>query len=199
MTDKLTFVTLKGAETTSVFDSLAKLRIAVFRSYPYLYAGSESYEMDYLKIYAASKRSMVFLVFDGSAVVGATTCIPIADETPDVQRPFKDAGLNLDSIFYFGESLLLPSYRGLGLGHRFFDEREAHARRFGTYQLMCFCAVDRGDDHPKKPADYRSNEIFWRKRGYTQDPSLIATMDWPDIGDGESTSKRMVFWTKTIK
>lgn len=198
MTDKLTFTTRTGPETASVFEDLAKLRIAVFKSYPYLYEGSVAYEMDYLKIYAKSERSLLFAVYDGSEMVGATTCISLTDETPEVRRPFEEAGLDVSSIFYFGESILLPAYRGLGLGHRFFDEREAHARSFGTYKLMCFCSVDRGEHHPKKPADYRSNDIFWQKRGYTEAPDLRAAMDWPDIGETESSSKPMVFWIKTI-
>jgi GNAT superfamily N-acetyltransferase len=198
MTDNLTFITRTGPETASVFEDLAKLRIAVFATYPYLYQGSVAYEMDYLQIYAGSERSFLFAVYDGDVMVGATTCIPLTDEAPEVRKPFEDAGLDVDSIFYFGESILLPAYRGLRLGHRFFDEREAHARSFGTYKYMCFCSVDRGDDHPQRPADYRSNDIFWQKRGYTETPSLRATMSWPDLGETESSSKSMIFWTKTI-
>lgn len=198
MTDKLTFITLKGPETASVFEDLAKLRIAVFKSYPYLYEGSVAYEMEYLKIYAESERSLLFAVYDGNEMVGATTCIALADEAPEVRRPFEKAGMDVNSIFYFGESILLSQYRGLGLGHRFFDEREAHARSFETYQLLCFCSVDRGELHPEKPAGYRSNNVFWQKRGYTESPSLRSTMDWPDIGEAESSSKPMIFWIKTI-
>jgi hypothetical protein len=46
------------------------------------------------------------------------------DETDDVQAPFIQNGFDLNEIFYFGESILKPEYRGLGLGHLFFDERE---------------------------------------------------------------------------
>ena len=145
MSQNLTFITKHGPEIASVFEDLGQLRIAVFSDFPYLYEGTLTHEMEYLQTYADSPRAFLFAVYDGSKMVGATTCTPLVDETDDVRLPFEQVGFNLDSIFYFGESILLPSYRGIGLGHRFFDEREAHARRFGTYTTTCFCAVERAD------------------------------------------------------
>ena len=116
MTDKLTFITLKGPETASVFEDLAKLRIAVFKSYPYLYEGSVAYEMDYLKIYAGSERSLLFAVYDGNDMVGATTCIPLTDEAPEVRRPFEEADLDVNSIFYFGGKYLTACVSRPGTG-----------------------------------------------------------------------------------
>ena len=192
----LHFVTKRGSEIASVFEDLAKLRIAVFRDYPYLYEGSVAYEKEYLKIYSQSPKAFLFGVYDGDRMVGATTCIPLVDESSELQQPFQNQGYDLTRIFYFGESILLTEYRGAGLGHRFFDERENHVRSFESYELCCFCAVDRGDSHPAKPADYRPNDDFWLKRGYHRNTSLYAFMSWPDIGETASTSKKMIFWTK---
>jgi GNAT superfamily N-acetyltransferase len=194
----LTFLSGKGIEIESFINDLGQLRIAVFKDYPYLYEGSMEYEASYLKVYSQSEKAFLFAVYDGSKMVGATTCIPLTDEAPEVRKPFENAGLDLDAIFYLGESILLATYRGLGLGHRFFDEREAHARSFGSFEMSCFCSVDRGENHPAKPADYRPNDAFWHKRGYSKDLSLESYMDWPDIGDTHSTSKKMIFWTKNL-
>ncbi|MFD1142267.1 GNAT family N-acetyltransferase [Larkinella insperata] len=194
----LSFQTKQGREIESVFDGLAALRIAVFRDYPYLYEGTIDYEKAYLKTYSRSERSFLFAIYDGPAMVGATTCIPLSDETADVRQPFEAAGFDGSTIFYFGESILLPEYRGLGLGHRFFDEREAHARSFGRYQTACFCAVERPEDHPAKPADYRPNDAFWLKRGYSKVLSLRTYMEWPDRGAEVSTRKPMVYWMRDL-
>lgn len=197
--DNLTFVSKTGREIESVFEDLAGLRIAVFHDFPYLYEGSVAYEKEYLKIYSGSKDAFLFAVYDGDKMVGATTCIPLADETDDVKKPFVDAGRDVNKIFYFGESILLSEYRGLGLGHRFFDERESHAKSFCSYSLTCFCSVERADDHPAKPTDYRPNDAFWTKRGYRKEPALISFMQWLDIGDEEETRKKMVFWAKDLE
>lgn len=194
---QLRFSKFTGQDISSQFDGLAALRIAVFRDYPYLYEGSLEYELDYLKVYAASPLAMLFAVYDGQRMVGATTAIPLQDESEEVQRPFVKAAMRIPSILYFGESILLPAYRGLGLGHRFFDEREAHARENG-FAITTFCAVDRPADHPLRPNDYRPNDAFWLKRGYMKQGQLQTTFDWPDIGETGSTPKVMTYWMKNL-
>jgi GNAT superfamily N-acetyltransferase len=187
-----------GPQFSTVFDDLAALRITVFREFPYLYEGSVEYEKAYLETYARSDRSLGMLLYDAGQLVGATTCLPLTDETDEVQTPFQAAGYDLNAVFYFGESILLPAYRGQGWGHRFFDEREVHARSFGTYRLTCFCAVQRPADHPMRPANYRPHDAFWQGRGYQKAPELTTSFDWPDLGETEFTSKPMTFWTRPI-
>lgn len=187
---------LTGSAIRTVLDELAQLRITVFRDFPYCYEGSVAYERAYLETYMQSERALLFTAWDSDQMVGATTALPLTDETTEVQQPFRDAGYDLNSVFYFGESILLPAYRGYGLGHRFFDEREAHARQFDQYTLTCFCAVQRPVDHPQRPAGYRPLDEFWTKRGYRQEPALQSTFHWPDIGETESTAKTMVYWVK---
>lgn len=187
-----------GPDIAGVFDQLAALRIAVFRDYPYLYEGTVEYEKEYLQTYANAQRAFLLAVYDDSKMIGATTCIPLSDETEEVQQPFLDAGYALDRIFYFGESILLPQYRGRGLGHLFFDEREAHAASFGSYNMTCFCAVKRPDDHPMRSAGYQPLDAFWRKRGYQPAPDLQSWFSWPDLGETVSTQKPMVYWTRPL-
>lgn len=193
-----TYLTGKGNEIRSLASDFAALRIKVFKEFPYLYDGSVEYEMNYIDTYASSKDAFLFAVYDEGQMVGATTCIPLRDETPDIQHPFRAAGHDIGSIFYFGESLLLPEYRGLGLGHRFFDKREAHAKSFKTYKKMAFCSVNREENHPLKPEDYRSNEAFWTKRGYEKNPGLICQLSWLDLHHNDPTHKELTFWTKEI-
>lgn len=188
----------RGAAIRTVFEPLAALRIRVFRDFPYLYEGTLDYELEYLNTYAQAERALLFAVYDGQKMVGATTCIPLASETPDVQEPFLKAGYHLEEVLYFGESILLQEYRGHGIGHRFFDEREAHAASFGTYRFTCFCAVDRVENHPLRPEGYRPLDAFWMQRGYRKEPTLVSQFTWPDLGESTETAKNMIYWIKPL-
>jgi GNAT superfamily N-acetyltransferase len=192
---ELRIIELQGGAIRSHLDALADVRIAVFREWPYLYEGTREYEAKYLDVYLRSPRSYVALVYDGDACIGATTAIPLAVAGAEAQQPFLEARMPIDSIDYFGESVLLPAYRGRGLGVKFFELREAHARRNGL-SICAFCAVERPLDHPAKPNDYVANDEFWKRRGYQKMPTMKTSFSWPDIGETKSTAKPMVFWSR---
>jgi len=187
-----------GAEIAEHIDALAALRIRVFRDFPYLYAGDISYEREYLATYVNAPKSLAFLVHDGDRLVGATTALPLVDEEPAFRRPLEDAGFDVSGVFYFGESLLLADYRGHGLGHDFFNAREAWARQVGDFHTACFCAVQRADDHPLRPAGYRPLDGFWRKRGYQRRDDISTSYRWQDIDQQRETDKRLVFWLRSL-
>lgn len=178
---------------------LARLRIAVFRAFPYLYAGSEDYEAAYLQTYAQSPESLFVLALDGERIVGASTGVPMTDASEEFRAPFAAAGIDPATVFYFGESVLLPGYRGRGLGVRFFEEREAYARRLGRFDWCAFCAVERPKDHPLRPADYAPLDDFWGRRGYTRRADLSTMLSWQDIGEAQETEKPMSFWLKAAR
>ncbi len=188
---------LQGAGIARQLDALAALRCDVFREWPYLYEGTRDYEAKYLQVYVDCPRALAILVWDGTNCVGASTVIPLADAPRDMQQPFINAGMDLARIDYFGESVLLHAYRGRGLGVRFFELREAHARSLGL-SLCAFCAVQRPQDHPQRPAHYTPNDAFWQRRGYRQSPALQTALSWPDIGARESTPKPMTFWLREL-
>jgi GNAT superfamily N-acetyltransferase len=182
-----------GADVGPWLDDVARLRIAVFRDWPYLYDGNAGYERDYLAAYARSPDSVFVLALDGDLVVGASTGLPLADDAPAFAEPFRSAGLPVEQVFYFGESVLLPGHRGLGVGHAFFDRREAHARALGRFRWTAFCAVDREADDPRRPPEYRPNDAFWHKRGYGRQPGMTMRLPWNEQGRGE-TDHALTFW-----
>lgn len=187
-----------GRDIEAHVDELAALRIRVFRDFPYLYDGDLDYEREYLATYVNSPRSLAFLVHDGDRLVGATTALPLSDEEAAFRAPLAEAGFNVDRVFYFGESLLLADYRGHGLGHRFFDEREAWARQAGDFSHACFCAVQRPEDHPLRPADYQPLDTFWQRRGFARRDDISAVYRWQDIDQGQETDKRLTFWIRAL-
>lgn len=188
---------LAGPALGERIDDLAALRISVFRAFPYLYDGDAAYERDYLKAYADSPGAIVIGAFDGDRLVGAATAAPMEDHAAEFAAPFEARGHDLSTILYFGESVLLPDYRGHGLGHAFFEGREAHARALGR-AYATFCAVIRPIDHPDRPADYSPLDGFWRKRGYAPLEGVVTDYSWKDVGDADETAKPMQFWMRTL-
>lgn len=197
MATDLTFQSFSGAALLPQIDALGGLRITVFREFPYLYEGKLEYERDYLNVYVNCPRSLVVLAFDGPQAVGATTCLPLSDEGPEFQAPFLQNDLNVAEYCYFGESILLPEYRGRGVGREFMRRREAHARSLGA-KFSTFCAVDRPVDHPLRPANYLPLDAFWQRWGYEKQPHLKTSFSWQEIGETSESPKQMTFWVKPL-
>lgn len=185
-----------GLQIKKLLNELGHLRVQVFRDFPYLYDGSMEYEGEYLELYVKNEDSYVFAVFDGDIMVGATTAIPLKHTHHELKAAFQANGYNIEEIMYFGESVLLKEYRGQGIGHLFFDKREAYTKAMGNYKVTAFGSVDRPANHPLKPEGYQPNDVFWTKRGYVEQPNLHCNMLWKDIDSTSDSNKSFTFWTK---
>lgn len=188
---------LTGAALDEALDDVAQLRITVFRDWPYLYDGDLDYERGYMSSYRGNDRAIVVGAFDDGRLIGAATGTPMEDHASDFGAAFDGTGEDLSRIFYCAESVLLPDYRGHGIGHRFFDFREAHARKLGKAK-SAFCGVLRPADHPARPETYRPLDAFWRKRGYHPLAGAVAQFKWKDVGDEAETPKPLQFWIRTL-
>jgi GNAT superfamily N-acetyltransferase len=194
---------MEGIEITSYagkaaqpfLEEIARLRITVFREFPYLYDGTMDYEMEYLSGYFAPERSLLVAAKSDSRIVGVSTGIPLADSDEKFRKPIADAGIDVRDVFYFGESVLLPEFRGRGIGHSFFDERESWAAECG-FRTTGFCSVIRRQDHPLKPVDYRPHDSFWQKRGYRRLDGITVRFPWKQIGEDTESVQELVYWLR---
>lgn len=193
----LTVAPIPRADIDAAMPALAALRIEVFRDWPYLYDGDMAYETAYLATYRDSADAIVVGAWDGDSLVGAATGAPMEDHAQEFAAPLAEMGLAPETIFYCAESVLLPQYRGRGVGHAFFDAREAHARTLGRTHC-CFCSVIRPPDHPARPADHAPLDPFWRKRGYAPVEGAVAHFAWRDLGDTAETEKPLQVWLRRL-
>lgn len=117
---------------------LARLRIEVFREFPYLYEGNLSYEEKYLQTYVKAPGSVVVICFADDKVVGASTGVPLANEEDSFKAPMISKGFKPEEVFYFGESVLEKSFRGFGVGKKFFIERRKTCSQYSRDKIYLF-------------------------------------------------------------
>ena len=188
--------TLTGPALDAALDDLARLRIAVFREWPYLYEGDRTYERRYLRSYRDAPRAVLVAARDGDRVVGAATGMPLEDHA-DAARLRGALGVPQEAVFYCAESVLLPEFRGQGAGHAFFDRREESARALGRTH-SAFLSVVRPADHPARPEGARPLDAFWRRRGYAPVPSVEGRFEWTDVGCAQPSAHRMRLWMRAL-
>jgi len=176
---------------------IARLRITIFREFPYLYKGSEEIETKYLQAYAETPDACVFVVRDGETAIGAVTGVSLSAEPADFTAPFAAGPYPLDTIYYLGEVLFLPGYRGQGLGSQLLKELADHVRSLGRYRYLACATIVRPEDHPLRPSDYHPIDGLLIRAGLIKHPELYVTLPWPDL-DGNVTDNTMVFWIKEL-
>lgn len=188
---------LKGGEIGPALTDLARLRIAIFGEYPYLYDGDIAYEAEYLREFAAAPDAVLVGAFDKGVLVGAATASPMGAQKEEFREPFETRGLDTSKLFYFGESVLLPEFRGSGVGHAFVDHREAAARKAGADRAT-FASVVRPGNHPAKPDGYHPLDAFWARRGYAPVKGLITELAWKEHGEEGESVKRLQYWMRQL-
>ena len=145
------------------------------------------------------KDAIAVASFDHNTLIGISTGYPFIYDAENLKQMLSSHGRNPAEYFCFGESVLRKSYRGLGIGKRFFEEREAHVAKLNRYKYICFYTSMRPVNDPKRPADYRSLAPFWQSMGYVEHPELIGEISYQEIGEKEQSLKKMVFWIKDLQ
>ena len=157
-----------GPHLKTYLHSIAKLLAEVFREYPYLQETNMENQIKHIKEAAAYKESIAVLIFDNTTLVGASIGMPLTAESKEIQAAFLERKFPIQNYYFFSASVLLKPYRGRGIGHHFFDVREAHVLHYKKYMHICFCSPLRPELDPERPEDYLPLDDFWRKRGYVQ-------------------------------
>ncbi len=191
------FQTFTGPAIAQACAAFQHLHVEVFHDWPYLFQGDPA-APPYIAGYVDIPRAALFLATDGDRPVAAATCLPLGDESANVQAPFLERGWDPARFFYFGEGIISAPYRGRGLGVRIFELRESHARAVSTADYALFCSVRRPSDHPLRPAAPHTNDAFWRNRGYTPMPGVACTMTWTDRDQPAPSAHTLDFWIKSL-
>ena len=188
---------LTGAAIAGALDDLATLRLEIFPEYPYLYRGRREDELTYLSTYAEAPDACVILAYDGHAVIGVATGMPLIHEDTQMLDAFARAVFPITEVYYVGELLLRPAYRNCGLGQKLLDQLESHIRSLGRYRTLTCATVERPEHHPLRPRDYIPITRFLARTGFVRLSGVTTHFIWHEI-DGVKRDHPMQFWSKEL-
>ncbi len=198
----LRFETHLGQEIIPYVKDVATMRIEGFREFPYLYEGNMAYEEKYLEGYAKEPRAMLIRVLEGDKLAAVATATPLdssSDIVAEAPERFEARGHDPKTFYYYAEIIVKKAYRGRGIAEMIYREREHRARQWG-YRNVCLAVVKRPDDHPLRPADYKSPERIFERDGFVK-TSIEIVYNWPTIlpnGKVEKKDNLMVFWSRSL-
>ena len=73
---------------------------------------------------------------------------------------------------------------------------ESFVKSIDKYKAITFATVVRDENHPHKPAGYKSPDGLWEHLGYTKTEDLVCNISWKEIGEKQKTNKPLLFWIK---
>lgn len=187
---------LRGSEILPYLDQVAKLRIDIFREWPYLYEGDLKTEKNYLKVYADAKDSILVVAEEGNQVIGIAIGVPLNESIELVQDVFREKQVSMENRYYFADAILLKEYRGQNIGLTMIQKFEQAVGELKRYGEIYGFEIVRDENDPRKPEGYRSLDPLWEKLGYGVIPGWEAHVEWLDVGDLEKTSHLMRFRKK---
>lgn len=188
---------ITGNAIAGVLDTLASLRLEIFREYPYLYDGRREDELDYLKSYAEAPDACVILAYDGSTIAGAATGMPFIHEGAQMLAAIAGSRYSVENLYYVGELLFYPAYRNKGLGLLLLDQLEQYICSLGRYRQLVCATVERPDTHPLRPDGYVPITRFLARSGFNLIPGVTTSFAWLET-DGVTCTHPMQFWIKVL-
>jgi GNAT superfamily N-acetyltransferase len=192
-----------GSEITPFLEDVAKLRIQLFREFPYLYEGTSSIEEEYLRGFSSDPKSMLVVARSGKELASVSTAWPFTADANILKlakQRFGEVGIRVEDVYYYGEILVKEKFRGRGITRKSYELHEAAAKDYG-YSIASIATVVRSVDDPRRPLNYIDTDALWGKLGFSK-TNIIVKHPWPTIQvDGTSTDELnpMVFWTKQLR
>ncbi len=184
-------------------DEISYFRIKYFKEFPYLYEGNYDYEKHYLNGFFVDEKSLLLVIKnkDGQ-LVAVSTSLPLvskSDITDGAPELFNKKGLNPKEFFYYGEVIIKPEFRGIGLSSKIFEIQEKYAKTNG-YRSIALSTVVRSETDQRKPFNHTPHDKIWTKLGFKK-ANITTKYNWPTIqGNGQVIDETniMSYWIKDI-
>ena len=188
----------QGTASLTNIEQLGIFRVEQFRVFPYLYSGTLNDEREYLKSHLDDPDFVLAVAKDDEKTVAVSSAKPLSGDLELEalsKEQFQQRGWNVRDFYYFGEMIVLPEYRHLGIASNLLEMQYAIAAKNG-YHKFCFLAVKREMDDPRRPKEHTDSAEIFAKLGYTH-TDMFVTFSWPTIladGTVQKTENRLDFW-----
>lgn len=169
-----------GKDVKKYLELVSKFRIKLFAKYPYLYKGDLEYEKKYIDSYANNTQSTIAAAKIDQEIIGLSTGIPLISESEilsEADSLFKNQHIDPKKIYYYGEIMVLPKFRGHNISSRLLNAQDELIKTWG-YTHVSLLTVVREKNHPLQPINYKSTDIVWEKMGYHK-TGLQLKFYWP--------------------
>lgn len=196
-----TFKLIQGPDLKNEIEHLAHQRLTLFKEYPYLYHGTLEQEIEYCSWFCDLSTTALAIAYCDDKPVGlvsGTSFVDFSTHFTGSYDLFKNAGLAPETFFYVAEVLIDPVYRNQSLAKKLFKLIETYAHEVG-YTSMCL-VEESHEQHPLKPIDYQSLDLFFTKLGYYK-TDLVISYSWSTIqidGSLQDEDHAMNYWLKSL-
>ena len=201
LSDGYSIVLLSGDSIQPILSFIEQMRLSYFREYPYLYEGTLQEERVYSAWFSKLKDSMVAVVYYNNKPVGfltGTSFVDFSEHYTGSLTLFRNAGLDPEQYYYFGEVIIQKEHRGNSLSRKLFELLEQYVRDLG-YTKTCL-VTESHKTHPCKPTDYRELDGLWIRLGYIKTSAGI-TFKWNTLqvnGTKERQEHVLMYWIKDL-
>ena len=190
---------LYGAQIGNYVNEISEICLKGYKAYPYLFQDTLFEQAQYVnKTYVGKSESRACIAFKGNEVIGIAMGIPLSLTEVKYQAPFKEKGYPVENFFYWGELVVLPEEQKQKTGELIYKTMGEKILE-NRFDSLCFCTIERPDDHPKRPDDYQPLDNLWRKLGFEKHDELSFTGQWREDLNGDEIDHPMVYWIRKIK
>ena len=188
---------LEGPVAARWLDDIVRIRVELYREFPYLYDGDAAREALCLRTYLECGEAVFLAAFDGDRMAGFSSSIPLAMEDEALTEPFRRAGLDPADYLYIGEMLVEAPWRSWKLLWEHKKYHEARARALHL-KYVAMVTVDRAENHPLRPRRYKPLEHIIHYCGYEKIRDLSVSMRWPRADSGSERANRLSVWRRRV-
>lgn len=193
---EIRYVEVENRAIAPYIRSIADLCNTVYAEFPYRYDGQDNDYNYYFDTYVNALHSFACIVLDGDKPIGVITAIPLADYRPNKIKTFADHGFDVHQFAYLRELVLLPEYRGQGIGKQLYLRVENWAR-VNKFTYIAFAQIDESKISVCPPTGYSPLDGFWKKLGFIKHPELQFDAFYKCVGEEEAIHP-MYYWVKKL-